>query len=126
MASRQTTDTSAVPEHVPAELVRTIGLTVGPEFLAAPHAFMADLHDTQPPIFFNPPEFEQAKAAWMLTKYEDCYYVLRHPEYFSTEGATPFPRDPDNPFKFIPLEIDPPDHRRYRNILAPIFSPACC
>ena len=123
MASRQTTDTSAVPEHVPAELVRTIGLTVGPEFLAAPHAFMADLHDTQPPIFFNPPEFEQAKAAWMLTKYEDCYYVLRHPEYFSTEGATPFPRDPDNPFKFIPLEIDPPDHRRYRNILAPIFSP---
>ncbi len=123
MGSQKTPDMSRVPEHVPADLVRTIGLTMGPEFLAAPHAFMADLHRTQPPIFFNPAEAEQAKDAWMLTKYEDCYYVLRHPEIFSTRGATPFPRDPDNPFKFIPLEIDPPYHRRYRNILAPIFSP---
>ena len=109
MGSTYTPELSDIPEHVPADLVRTIGLTMGPEFLAAPHAFMSKLHETQPPIFFNPAEAEQAKDAWMLTKYEDCYHVLRHPEIFSTRGATPFPRDPDNPFKFIPLEIDPPD-----------------
>ncbi len=113
-----------IPAHVPADLVRPIGLSVGPEFLAAPHRFMADLHDTQPPIFFSPAQTEYgSKDAWILTKYEDCYFVLRHPELFSTAGATPFPRDPENPFKFIPLEIDPPHHRRYRNILAPTFSP---
>jgi cytochrome P450 len=123
MGTTQTTDMSGVPGHVPKDLVRKIGLTMGPEFLASPHAFMTSLHETQPPIFFNPAEMEQAKAAWMLTKFEDCYHVLRHPEIFSTRGATPFPRDPQNPFKFIPLEIDPPHHRRYRNILAPIFSP---
>ena len=38
-------------------------------------------------------------------------------------GATPFPRDPANYFYFIPLEIDPPDHRKYRNILDPMLSP---
>jgi cytochrome P450 len=114
---------SRVPDHVPAELVRAIGLSEGPEFLAAPHEFMANLHDTQPPVFFSPAQSQFSKDAWLLTKYEDCYHVLRHPEIFSTQGATPFPRDPDNPFKFIPLEIDPPHHRRYRNILAPTFSP---
>jgi cytochrome P450 len=110
-----------IPAHVPPELVRPIGLTEGPEFLAAPHAFMADLHRTQPRIFFSPSR--QLKGAWMLTHYEDAYFVLRHPELFTTSGATPFPRDPDNYFYFIPLEIDPPDHRKYRAIVDPMFSP---
>lgn len=36
---------SHIPEHVPADLVRTIGLTMGAEFLAAPHEFMATAED---------------------------------------------------------------------------------
>ena len=110
-----------IPAHVPAELVRPIGLTEGPEFLAAPHPFMAALHETQPRIFFSPGQ--HTRGAWMLTHYEDAYFVLRHPEIFTTAGATPFPRDPANYFYFIPLEIDPPDHRKYRAILDPMFSP---
>jgi hypothetical protein len=43
-----------IPAHVPPELVRPIGLVEGPEFLAAPHAFMAALHETHPPVFFSP------------------------------------------------------------------------
>jgi cytochrome P450 len=49
--------------------------------------------------------------------------VLRHADLFSNEGATPFPRDPDDYFYFIPIEIDPPEHRKYRNIVDPLFSP---
>ena len=112
---------SDIPAHVPPELVRPIGLTEGPEFLAAPHTFMAALHETQPRIFFSPGQ--HTRGAWMLTHYEDAYFVLRHPEIFTTAGATPFPRDPANYFYFIPLEIDPPDHRKYRAILDPMFSP---
>src|SRR5271157_4989225 len=81
---------SEIPAHVPRELVRPIGLTEGPEFLAAPHAFMAGLHETQPRIFFS--ASQHIRGAWMLTHYEDAYYVLRHPEIFTTAGATPFPR----------------------------------
>jgi cytochrome P450 len=111
----------AIPSHVPSELVRPIGLTEGPEFLAAPYRFMAALHETQPRIFFS--AGAQVPGAWMLTRHEDAYFVLRHPELFTTQGATPFPRDPNNYFYFIPLEIDPPDHRKYRSILDPMFSP---
>jgi cytochrome P450 len=110
-----------IPAHVPPELVRPIGLTEGPEFLAAPHAFMAGLHGTHPPIFFS--TSEHASNAWLLIKYEDVFFVLRHPELFTTAGATPFPRDPNDYFYMIPLETDPPHHRKYRSMIDPMVSP---
>jgi len=121
MGTTQASHEYSIPAHVPAELVRPIGLTEGPEFLAAPHAFMADLVTTQPRIFFSPSH--HATNAWCVTHYEDVYHVLRHPEIFTTRGSTAFPRDPNNYFHLIPLEIDPPDHRKYRALLDPRLSP---
>ncbi len=121
MHPMQTSNDYEVPDHVPMDLVRPIGLTDGPEFLAAPFPFMAGLHDTLPPIFFSPSHVNP--GAWNVIRHEDCFFVLRHPELFTTKGATPFPRDPANYFYFIPLEMDPPDHRKYRDVLEPMFSP---
>ncbi len=109
-----------IPPHIPKGLIRSIGLTTGAEFLASPHDFMAKLHEKQPPIFYDVNDFCNA---WQIIKHEDALFALRHPEYFSNEGATPFPRDPDDYFYFIPIEIDPPQHRKYRNIVDPLFSP---
>jgi cytochrome P450 len=108
-----------VPGHVPPELVRYVGLTESAEFLAAPFPFMAGLHDTHPRIFYSP---NMMGGAWHFTHHEDCYFALRHPEIFTTAGATPFPRDPRDYFPMIPLETDPPDHRKYRDVLEPLFS----
>ena len=113
-------DHRQIPAHVPPELVRSIGLTEGPEFLAAPHEFMAGLHDTQPPIFYSTSQHNP--SAWMLTKYDDACFVLTHPKIFTTQGATPFPRDPNDYFYMIPLEIDPPHHRKYRGIIDPMLA----
>lgn len=109
-----------IPPHVPKELIRSAGITFGPEFLAAPHEYMARLHETMPPIFYDVNDYGNA---WQLLKYEDAFFMLRHADIFSNEGATPFPRDPNDYFYFIPIEIDPPDHRKYRAILDPVFSP---
>lgn len=109
-----------VPSHVPGDLVRQSGLSFGAEFLANPHDFMAALHETQPPIYYDVSPYGNM---WHLTKHEDALFGLRHPEIFSNEGATPFPRDPNDYFYFIPIEIDPPHHRKYRNIVDPVFSP---
>src|SRR5579862_6973329 len=102
MAAISATHTYEIPAHVPPELVRPIGLTEGPQFLAAPYAFMAALHQTQPRIFFSPSK--HATNAWMVTHYDDVYHVLRHPEIFTTRGSTAFPRNPENFFHLIPLE----------------------
>lgn len=117
-------DTNApiqIPAHVPPELVRKLGITESPEFLADPHKFMAELHQTQPPIVYS--YGDHSPAAWNLLKYEDAYFVLRHPEFFTTEGTGPFPRDPDDYWKIIPLEIEPPEHRKYRALVDPLVSP---
>jgi cytochrome P450 len=112
----------SVPAHIPPELVVNLGLIDGPEFLAAPHRFMADLHGRIPPITFNRGN-DHIPSAWQLVKYDDAYFVLRHPEYFTTFGTGPFPRDPDDYWKIIPLEVDPPHHRKYRALVDPLVSP---
>ena len=110
-----------IPAHVPPELVREIGMVTNPEFLRAPHDWMARMHQDLPPIFYDVSEHGNS---WQLIKHEDALFALRHSEYFSNEGGTPFPRDPDDYFYFIPVEIDPPHHRKYRNIVDPLFCPA--
>ena len=109
-----------VPDHVPRELVRSAQITYGAEFLKAPHAFMANLHNSMPPIWYEVGPFGNS---WALIKHEDAIYALRHAELFNNEDATPFPRDPDDYYYFIPIEIDPPEHRNYRNIVDPLVSP---
>lgn len=110
-----------IPAHVPKELIRESGLMFSPEFLAAPHDFMAAMQDDFPPIFFNVTPYSNS---WFLTKHEDCLFVLRHADIFRNLEASPFPRDPDDYFFFIPQEVDPPHHRKYRNIVDPLFCPA--
>src|SRR3546814_9260300 len=82
---------------------------------------MAAMHENFPPVYYN--TSPNIGNAWHVTRYEDAYFVLRHPEIFSSHGSVGFPRDPRDWFYFIPLEIDPPDHRKYRNIVDPLFSP---
>lgn len=109
-----------IPDHVPPELVHNVGITESPEFLADPYAFFKKLATDYPPIFYS---VGSHGGSWHLLKHADAFRMLRDAEYFSNEGGTPFPRDPADPFKFIPIEIDPPDHRKYRAILDPVFSP---
>jgi cytochrome P450 len=109
-----------VPDHVPPELVINVGITESPEFLADPYAFFKKLATTHPPIFYS---VGSHGGSWHFLKHADAFRMLRDAEYFSNEGGTPFPRDPADPFKFIPIEIDPPDHRKYRAVLDPVFSP---
>jgi cytochrome P450 len=107
-----------IPSHVPSELVLNCGFMTSPEFLADPYHFMASLHQNYPPIFYN---MTPNSNSWMLTKYDDIMFALRSPEIFTNRDATPFPRDPNDYFFFIPQEIDPPDHRHYRKIAEPLF-----
>jgi len=46
--------------------------------------------------------------------------VLRHPDVFSSNMSA---HDLKTRRPLIPLQIDPPDHRKYRRILDPLFSP---
>ncbi len=55
-----------------------------------------------------------------ISRYEDAMWALRHPEVFSSgPGAVQIGQDQP----LIPLQVDPPDHAKYRRMLDPEFSP---
>jgi cytochrome P450 len=56
----------------------------------------------------------------MLTRHEDVMFALRNPELF-TSDMDAIHLGNDRPL--IPLQIDPPDHLRYRKLLDPLFAP---
>jgi cytochrome P450 len=60
---------------------------------------------------------------WVVTRYADIHEVTHCPEIFSNQPvAIPPNLGQDQPL--IPLEIDPPEHTSYRQILTPLFSPS--
>jgi cytochrome P450 len=56
----------------------------------------------------------------LLSRKEEIDYALRHPEIFSSNMDAV---DLKNKRPMIPLQIDPPEHKKFRKLLDPIFSP---
>lgn len=55
-----------------------------------------------------------------LSRYEDVLWALKHPECFS---SAPEAVDIGQDQPLIPLQVDPPDHAKYRRLLDPELSP---
>lgn len=57
---------------------------------------------------------------WIVTGYQEAHAILRDPETFSS-----YPNNLVDAAdgKFIPLELDPPEHTAFRHVLQPLFNP---
>lgn len=69
------------------------------------------------PYFRN--EFGQ--GFWTVANYEGAMEVLQNPQTFSSSSI--FVQDPDPVYKWIPEMLDGDEHRKWRQLLAPHFSP---
>ena len=58
---------------------------------------------------------------WIITRYEDVHEIARNFEVFSNYPVG-IPHV-ERPGKYIPLEVDPPDHTEWRQLLGPLFNP---
>ena len=67
--------------------------------------------------FFN----DMAQGYWVFTRHDAVRDIYKHPELFSSESFTPW--EPDPIYRFIPTQIDPPEHIKYRQLLNSWFSP---
>ena len=47
--------------------------------------------------------------------------MYQHPEIFSSESITPW--EPDPAYRFVPTQIDPPEHAKYRQLISRWFAP---
>jgi cytochrome P450 len=98
------------------------------EWMHQYHPSNPDLQDDPHPLFdrlraeLPVARSEVAGGFWVFSRYDDVHYILQHPEVFSNAEITvPAYHDPDGPQ--IPEEIDPPDHAKYRQIMAGRFAP---
>lgn len=105
-------------EKVPAHLV--VDLDVYDPALAVPVDVMpqkiAELAALGPVVWST-----AHGGHWIVTRYKEIHDVLADTATFSS-----YPNNLVTPAdfgKFIPLELDPPDHTSYRKVLQPLFSP---
>lgn len=65
---------------------------------------------------------DQYGGFWALVRHEDVQAAAANPEVFASGGGVTLP-SMGNPRPLIPLELDGTEHRGYRKLLTPLFSP---
>jgi cytochrome P450 len=94
-----------------------IHLDVAPALPAGSYLRKADELREKSSAFFN----SYGPGYWIFTRYDEVRDIYRDPDLFSSESITPW--EPEPVYRFIPTQIDRPDHVQYRRILNPWFSP---
>ncbi|HEX7875275.1 MAG TPA: cytochrome P450 [Sphingobium sp.] len=118
---------SPVPAHVPAEAVYDFDMYFDPALLTDPHERVREMLREAPPVFWTP----RNGGHWVIIGHKENYEASRDTEVFSSElfpsemipailaaipGATHLPLP-------TPINMDPPDHTRFRAPLNAAFSP---
>ncbi len=98
--------------------------------------WVADFDPTDPQVVKNPYPIYAAMRAkcpiahgsrfdgfYVLSRFADVYDAAHNPGLFSSAQGVTVP-DFGNPMTAIPLEIDPPEHTRWRHLTQAWFSPA--
>jgi cytochrome P450 len=115
--------TPAVPDHVPPDLVEWFDFHDDPGFRANPHARLEELRG-RGRVFFTPyARGLNGMGTWIFTRGEDIRAILQDPETFPSGGLRPWAESVGDHWRLTPIEIDPPDHAKYRGFLNPFFSP---
>lgn len=106
------------PTHVPPELIVDFDFFKIPEGQTDPAEIWHDLvRRGVPKIFYTP----RNGGHWVFLEYADIVEGYRDYSKFSTFQA-PIPAI--EPFPVVqPQGVDPPEHKVFRNLLAPLFTP---
>ncbi len=87
-----------------------------------PHATFQRLREEDPVSFT---EEADGRGFWSVTRYEDVLYVSRHTELFSSAKGIRLEDmdDEECEARRTIMELDPPQHSRYRRLVSRPFSP---
>ena len=90
-----------------------------PAFVADPHPRLAEIRESHPLI-----HSEHYGGFWLLSRYEDVTAAAIDWQRFTSSvvGTTVIPPSQPRDYPQLPIELDPPKHTLYRNIVNPIFA----
>ena len=113
-----------IPDHVPAHLVKDYPLRVGETTYDDPFKTIIPAIHKEQPVRYGPLAWLGVENGWVFSKERDVRAIFMDTEHFSSEGFSPFAKLLGENWGVLPVEADPPMHRGYRNVLAPMFTPA--
>jgi cytochrome P450 len=115
-----------IPAHVPPELVHNWNQFNSPGMLPAPgndpYEVIKDLQK-QPRVFYALQTGRMVSGNWVVTRADDMRRILTDTDTFSSRAIAGFSQLLGESWDMIPLEVDPPDHAKYRMLLNPLFTP---
>ncbi len=97
-----------------------------------PHEYFAYLRREAPvhwqaPAAAGEPNFDITKGFWVISKYEDLVYVSKNPKLFSSWRGLAFLWEMEEEMLHLQrlslLNLDPPEHVRYRGLVNRAFTP---
>jgi cytochrome P450 len=100
-----------------APLTDPLPVLFSPDVAADPQPVYARMRDECP---VARSEIDGLGATIVLSRYADVMWALKHPDVFSS-SAEAFNIGQQQ--ELIPLQMDPPEHAKYRRLLDPEFSP---
>jgi cytochrome P450 len=116
------------PEHIPGSVIYDFDFFRDPAYLADPHKRILELVRSAPPLFWTP----RNGGHWMFLSHEANFKASRDPDTFSSQFVTEEqmkafmaqlpPGMPRIPLA-VPINLDPPEHTKYRAPLQKAFSP---
>jgi cytochrome P450 len=90
-----------------------------PDYARNPYPALAELRERCPVV-----HSDDHGGYWMVSNHEFVRHVALHPEIFSTQYTTVPPLFAFGEVRIAPLQLDPEDHGRVKQLLTPPFGPA--
>ena len=110
-----TSSAAPLPEHIPEALAYDFYLFGDERLAAAPYARAGEVLREAPPVFWS-----VRGNCWMITRYDALIDAFKDSETFSN---VLFPQTPaDYVYSPLPLQADPPLHKKYADPLKAVFS----
>lgn len=113
-----------IPAHVPATLVKHFPYIFGTTTTEEPHLDWAPaIHAEGPDIFYAPHAYPGGSPAWVVRRIDHLREIYFETDTFSSKDFSPFAKLIGESWINTPVEIDPPEHAKYRKMANPLFTP---
>ena len=90
-----------------------------------PHDWFTHKRQEEPVYWQEDPD--SGVGFWVITKHADLEFVSKNPKLFSSAERTSLPQEMDDELvemqRIMMLNMDPPDHLKYRRIVNKAFVP---
>ncbi len=113
-----------IPAHVPPELVTAdYPLRLGAITTENPFDRIVPELCAGPEVRYSTNVYPGGGPAWIFRRADVLRQLYKDTEHFSSKGFSPFSMLVGDSWSQVPVEYDPPEHAKYRNLINPLLAP---